>query len=52
MEFKFNKTAEEALQQIQNNHYTAPFLSSGKQVISIGINFNEKDRCIDGWIEL
>lgn len=49
MEFKFDGTAEEALKQIEEKEYAAPFLNDSKQVIKIGINFSSKTRNIDSW---
>ena len=43
-EYKFNKTAQEALNQIEEKRYYAPYLNSGKQIILIGISFNYIER--------
>ena len=43
MELKFNKTAEEALSQIEAKHYADTFKMSGKKVVKIGLNFTVKD---------
>ncbi len=43
MELKFNKTAEEALAQIEAKHYADAFKMSGKKVVKIGLNFTVKD---------
>lgn len=48
LEFKLDGTAEEALQQIQDTHYTLPFEMNGQKIIRIGMNFSEKTRNIDG----
>lgn len=48
-EFKFNRTAKEALQQIKTNQYAAPYLNNQKKVIAIGVNFVTKKREIKGW---
>ena len=50
-EFKFNKTPETALEQIEKNGYANQYQASGKQIIGIGVNFNEEKRAIDGWLE-
>ena len=39
MELKFNKSAEEALAQIEAKHYAAAFKMSGKKVVKMGISF-------------
>ncbi len=49
-EFKFDKTAELALQQIKNNNYALPFQSSGKQIVCLGVNFSSKIRNIDNYL--
>ena len=43
MELKFNKSAEEALAQIEARHYVDAFKMSGKKVVKIGLNFSVKD---------
>ena len=43
MELKFNKSAEEALSQIEAKHYADAFKMSGKKVVKIGLNFMVKD---------
>ena len=51
MELKFNKTAEEALSQIETKHYADTFKMSGKKVVKIGLNFTVKDEvnCLE-WV--
>lgn len=48
LEFKLDGTAEEALQQIQDTHYTLPFEMNGQKIIRIGMNFSSETRNIDG----
>ena len=43
MELKFNKSAEEALAQIEAKHYADAFRMSGKKMVKIGLNFSVKD---------
>ena len=43
MELKFNKSAEEALAQIEAKHNADAFKMSGKKVVKIGLNFSVKD---------
>lgn len=50
MEFKLDGTAEEALAQIEDKHYTLPFDTSGRQIIRIGMNFDSSTRNIEKWI--
>ena len=51
MELKFNKSAEEALAQIEARHYADAFKMSGKKVVKIGLNFSVKDEvnCLE-WV--
>ena len=51
MELKFNKSAEEALAQIDAKHYADAFKMSGKKVVKIGLNFSVKDEvnCLE-WV--
>jgi Predicted AAA-ATPase/PD-(D/E)XK nuclease superfamily len=51
-EFKFNKTAQEGIDQIHKNKYAAKYQSSGKKITGIGVNFNAEKRGIDEWIEV
>ncbi len=48
-EFKYNKTAKKAFDQILKNGYHLPYIAKGKMVYGIGINFNpcKKSRGID-----
>ena len=39
IELKFNKSAQEALDQINNKHYADAFALRGKNVEKIGMNF-------------
>ena len=49
-EFKFNKSSEAAIQQLQKRDYAAKFRHLDKQIIGIGLNFTEKSRSLDEWI--
>ncbi len=51
-EFKFNKTAQEALDQITDQDYAGKYQASGRTITGIGINFNSADRTIEGWLEV
>lgn len=48
LEFKFDGTAEQALEQIKDTHYTLPFEMNGQKIIRIGINFSSQTYSIDG----
>ena len=47
MEFKLDGTAEEALAQIEDKHYTLPFEMNGQKVIRLGINFSKETKNIE-----
>jgi len=48
-EFKLDKSAEEALQQIDKQGYARPFAADPRQLYLIGVNFSSSKRCIDDW---
>jgi hypothetical protein len=50
-EFKFNKTAEEAIEQIHKKQYAHKYHALNKPITGIGVNFNSTNRQVDGWIE-
>lgn len=50
LEFKLDKSAEEAIQQIESKAYTERFQNSGKPIHHIGINFNSEQREVDDLI--
>lgn len=51
MELKFDKTAEDALAQINANRYADAFAMSGKKIVKVGINFSVKEeRNITKWV--
>ena len=51
IEFKFNGSADEAVNQIKKNGYHEQYLTSGKRIHLLGINFSNEDRNISGWKE-
>jgi Predicted AAA-ATPase/PD-(D/E)XK nuclease superfamily len=48
-EFKINKSAEEAFQQIIDNEYAEKYRAFGKPILAIGVNFNTDRRKMDVW---
>ncbi len=48
-EFKLDKSAEEALQQIQDQAYYQKYQLRGKAITCVGANFNTKTRMVDAW---
>ena len=49
-EFKFNKTAQEALDQINDRGYAERFAADGRTIIKIGVNYSTAARNIDSWL--
>ena len=49
-EFKFNSTAEIALQQIYDKGYAEPYKMDGRQIVCVGVNYSSEARNIDKWI--
>lgn len=49
IEFKLDKSADEAIQQIEDKQYAKPFEQDGRKIYKIGVNFSTKTKCIDGW---
>ncbi|MCO6493563.1 MAG: AAA family ATPase, partial [Phaeodactylibacter sp.] len=51
-EFKLDKSAEEALKQIREKGYLAPYVDSPKEKIAVGVNFSsEEDRVVEWKVE-
>jgi hypothetical protein len=50
-EFKMNQPAKVAIAQIKEKGYAIPYLSGGKPITLIGINFSKKKRNILEWME-
>ncbi len=48
-EFKFNRSAPEAMRQIKNKKYADKYRANGKIIYGIGVNFVTKDKAIKGW---
>ncbi|WP_421949422.1 AAA family ATPase [Phaeodactylibacter xiamenensis] len=49
LEFKLDKSAGEALRQIQDKGYLEPYTNSLRQKIAVGINFSSTERRIVEW---
>jgi hypothetical protein len=49
VEIKIDSTPEAALQQIEEKGYATPYLTDGKEVIKIGVNFSTETRTVDRW---
>lgn len=50
IELKLDKSAEEALRQIDTKDYTLQFQDDGRKIVKIGINFSSATRNIDSYI--
>jgi hypothetical protein len=50
-EFKFNKTAQQGIDQIKKLDYAGKYRASDKVITAIGVNFNSDKKGIDDWIE-
>jgi hypothetical protein len=53
-EFKLDKSAEEAIAQIEEKDYANRYKSAGKKCIGIGVNFKQEQRVVENilWKEL
>jgi hypothetical protein len=50
MEFKLDGTAEEAMQQIEDNNYSQPFAADRRTLVKVAVNFSSATRNIERWI--
>ena len=49
-EFKLDKTAQEALAQIETKGYLLPYAQSGKTRVGVGINFSTPQKLVSEWL--
>jgi hypothetical protein len=49
-EFKLGGTAKDALQQIKDKHYAAPYLDDGREIICAGVAFGLEERNLTDWL--
>ncbi len=49
LEFKIDKTANVALQQIKDKDYASKFALEKKKIVAVGINFDTQNKTIDDW---
>ncbi len=49
-EFKLDGSAEEAMRQIEEKNYAAPYVSDGRKIIKVGVNFSSETRNITDWL--
>lgn len=51
MEFKLNGSADEALRQIEERAYAAPYAADSCKLHKPGINFSSEKGTVDEWKE-
>jgi hypothetical protein len=49
LEFKLDKSAQEALNQIEEKEYFKPYLDSPLEIIGVGINFSKAKKEVESW---
>lgn len=50
MEFKYDRTAVEALAQIDAKDYALPFSADEGRIVKVGVNFSSQEQTIDDWL--
>jgi hypothetical protein len=50
MEFKLDKSAEEAIAQIDTKDYLIPYTLDDRRKVKVGINFSSDTRTLDSWV--
>ena len=50
MELKYDKSAAEALAQINDRGYAEPYLKDGRRIVKVGVNFSSETRNIAEWV--
>lgn len=51
LEFKMDRTAEEALSQIREKGYATPYVTDPREIVMVGISFSSEKRNIAGWVK-
>ncbi len=51
IEFKLDGTKEDALQQIKDRQYAQKYVTSGREVVLVGVAFDHEQRNIVDWVE-
>jgi hypothetical protein len=49
VEIKINASADVALRQIEEKGYATPYLTDGRTIVRIGVNFSTETRTISEW---
>ncbi len=50
IELKFDRSAGEALRQIEEKKYDRPYLSGHRKIFRIGVSFSSESRTIEDWV--
>ena len=50
IELKYDHSAQEALDQIDEKHYARKYQMDCRKVFLIGVEFSSKTRCIESWL--
>jgi len=51
IEFKLNKSADKAMEQIENKEYALKYRKEGKRIMLLGVNFDFNSGNITDWIK-
>ncbi|MBP5641292.1 MAG: PD-(D/E)XK nuclease domain-containing protein [Victivallales bacterium] len=51
IEFKLNKTTEDAMRQIENKEYALKYIKEGRRIMLVGVNFDFNAGNITGWLK-
>ena len=51
IEFKLNKTADQAMKQIENKDYAMKYRKDGKRIMLLGVNFDSEAGNITDWLK-
>ena len=49
LEFKLDKSAEEAIEQIKKRGYAEQFAQTNKELIAVGVNFSSTSKNVEAW---
>ncbi len=49
-EFKINRSAQDAMDQINDRDYLLPFRADGREIVKVGANFDDAMRSISSWL--
>ena len=49
-EFKMDKTAQEAMNQINSKDYPIAYKSDGRKIVKVAVNYSSEKEQLDDWI--